>query len=60
MIAAASILAKVERDRAVQALPEEFSMYGFDKHKGYGTAAHRATLGELGLCPQHRKGFCHL
>ena len=60
VIAAASILAKVERDKIMQALHREFPMYGFDKHKGYGTAAHRAALGEFGLCPQHRKGFCHL
>jgi len=60
LIAAASILAKVERDAMMQELHEKWPMYGFDKHKGYGTAAHKKALQEYGLCPQHREGFCHI
>ena len=60
LIAAASILAKVERDKMMQTLHNTYPIYGFDKHKGYGTAAHKAALQAYGLCPQHRKGFCHL
>jgi len=59
VIAAASILAKVERDAMMRELHEKWPMYGFDKHKGYGTAAHKKALQEYGLCPQHRVGFCH-
>jgi len=59
IIACASILAKVERDKMMHELHREFPMYGFDMHKGYGTAAHKKALAEYGLCPQHRKGFCH-
>jgi len=58
LIAAASILAKVERDAIMQKLHEEYPMYGFDKHKGYGTVLHKAMLKEHGLCPYHRKTFC--
>ena len=58
LIAAASILAKVERDKMMLELHEQYPMYGFDRHKGYGTAAHKAALLEHGLCPQHRIGFC--
>jgi len=60
LIAAASILAKVERDAMMLNLHKKYPMYGFDKHKGYGTAAHKKALQEFGLCPQHREGFCHI
>lgn len=56
-IAAASILAKVSRDRAMIALDERFPGYGFAQHKGYGTAAHRRALAALGPCPEHRLTF---
>lgn len=56
-IAAASILAKVTRDRAMLALHAEFPAYGFDGHKGYGTPAHLAALRAHGPCPQHRRSF---
>ncbi|MFC0718455.1 ribonuclease HII [Luteimonas padinae] len=56
-IAAASILAKVTRDRAMLALHGEFPAYGFDGHKGYGTPAHLAALRAHGPCPQHRRSF---
>ena len=56
-IAAASIVAKVTRDRMMAELEAEFPGYGFARHKGYGTAQHQAALRELGPCPQHRKSF---
>lgn len=56
-IAAASILAKVSRDRYMLRMAEEFPGYGFEKHKGYGTAAHYAALRELGPCSIHRPTF---
>jgi ribonuclease HII len=56
-IAAASIIAKVTRDRQMRALEEQFPGYGFARHKGYGTAAHMAAIRELGLCPAHRRSF---
>ncbi len=56
-IAAASIIAKVERDRMMLAYDEEFPGYGFAKHKGYGTKAHRQAISELGPCPIHRRSF---
>jgi ribonuclease HII len=56
-IAAASILAKVQRDRLCLALHEQHPQYGFDGHKGYPTAAHLAALREHGACPQHRRSF---
>lgn len=56
-IAAASILAKVERDAEMCRLAEQYPGYGFEKHKGYGTKAHYAAIEELGLCPIHRKTF---
>ena len=56
-IAAASILAKVTRDRIMRQWDEVYPMYGFEKHKGYGTAAHIAAIKEYGLCPLHRKSF---
>ncbi len=56
-IAAASIIAKVSRDRRMQELAEEFPVYGFVKHKGYGTKAHLEALREHGPCPEHRRSF---
>ena len=56
-ISAASILAKVYRDRWCAEFHLEYPQYGFDGHKGYGTAAHLAALREHGACPQHRKSF---
>ena len=56
-IAAASILAKVTRDRLVCDLDREYPGYEFAKHKGYPTARHRALLIELGPCPAHRRSF---
>jgi len=56
-ISAASILAKVYRDRWCAQYHLEFPQYGFATHKGYGTAAHLAALKEHGACPEHRKSF---
>ena len=56
-IAAASIIAKVSRARRMQELAEEFPVYGFEKHKGYGTKAHLEALREHGPCPEHRRSF---
>lgn len=56
-ISAASILAKVYRDRWCAAYDREFPQYGFAAHKGYGTAEHLAALRAHGACPQHRKTF---
>jgi ribonuclease HII len=56
-ISAASILAKVTRDRWCAEYDLEYPQYGFAGHKGYGTAAHLAALREHGACPQHRKSF---
>jgi len=56
-ISAASILAKVTRDRWCNQYHTEFPQYGFDQHKGYGTAEHLAALRQHGACPQHRKTF---
>ncbi len=56
-VAAASILAKVERDRYMCEMAEKYPEYGFEKHKGYGTKAHYAAIEEHGLCPIHRRTF---
>jgi ribonuclease HII len=56
-IAAASIIAKVTRDRIMHDLDAHYPNYGFARHKGYGTAAHAAALQRLGPCPEHRKSF---
>lgn len=56
-IGAASIIAKVTRDRIMLQADEAYPAYGFAKHKGYGTAAHIAALKELGPCPLHRSTF---
>jgi ribonuclease HII len=56
-IAAASIVAKVTRDRMMIALGAELPGYGFERHKGYGTPEHREALHKLGVSPHHRKSF---
>ena len=56
-IACASILAKVSRDRLLYDYAKEYPQYQFDKHKGYGTAAHREAILEYGPCPYHRMSF---
>ena len=56
-ISAASILAKVYRDRWCADYHLQYPQYGFASHKGYGTAAHLAALREHGACPQHRRSF---
>lgn len=56
-ISAASILAKVHRDRWCQELHAQYPQYGFDGHKGYGTVAHLQALKEYGATPWHRKSF---
>jgi len=56
-IGAASIIAKVTRDRMMIEYADIFPEYGFEKHKGYGTAAHIQALKEFGPCPIHRRSF---
>lgn len=56
-IAAASILAKVERDRLMEAYDGLYPQYGFARHKGYGTKAHMEAIRAFGMCPIHRRTF---
>lgn len=56
-IAAASIIAKVTRDRIMREWSEIYPQYGFEKHKGYGTKMHMDAIKEYGLCPLHRLSF---
>lgn len=56
-IAAASILAKVSRDRYISEMAEKYPGYGFEKHKGYGTKAHYEAIQKLGVCEIHRRTF---
>ncbi|GIU34492.1 ribonuclease HII [Shewanella schlegeliana] len=56
-ISAASIIAKVVRDREMDALAEQYPEYGFEKHKGYPTKAHFEALAQHGVLPEHRKSF---
>ena len=56
-IAAASIIAKVTRDRIMRQWDEIYPQYGFINHKGYGTKAHIDAIKQYGLCPLHRKSF---
>lgn len=58
-IACASILAKVTRDRVMKEWDEVYPAYGFAKNKGYGTAMHMEAIRKYGICPLHRKSFCH-
>lgn len=57
LISAASVVAKVTRDREMQLLDTQYPGYGFAQHKGYGTRVHLLALEELGPCPIHRKSF---
>lgn len=59
-IAAASIIAKVSRDRLMYQYDEQYPGYGFAKHKGYATAQHLAAIETLGPCPIHRRSFSPL
>ena len=56
-IAAASILAKVSRDRYMEELDRQYPQYGFARHKGYGTDLHHQMLDRYGPCPAHRRSF---
>ena len=56
-IAAASIIAKVTRDRMMVALARDYPIYGFDRHKGYGTPEHQAAITRHGVSPLHRRSF---
>ena len=58
VISAASIIAKTTRDKKMLIFHKKFPQYGFDKHKGYGTEAHRRTLKKYGLSEIHRKLYC--
>ena len=55
--AAASIIAKVTRDRLMLKYHQKYPAYGFDRHKGYGTRAHMATIKAYGTCSAHRQSF---
>jgi len=57
IIAAASILAKVERDKIMYEMHEKYPQYGFSKHKGYGTIAHIEAIKKFGLSPHHRASY---
>ena len=56
-VSAASIIAKVARDRYMKDIAKKYPFYGFEKHVGYGTAAHKAAIEKYGVCPEHRKSF---
>lgn len=58
VISMASIIAKVERDNLMTSLAVQFPEYGFETHKGYGTAVHCSAIRKYGLCTLHRKSFC--
>lgn len=57
LVSAASIIAKVTRDRIIVELAEQYPQYGFEEHKGYGTKKHFSALEKYGPCPIHRKSF---
>ena len=59
-VAAASIVAKVTRDRIMKDLHQDYPQYGFSRHKGYSTPSHMAALTEHGPCPQHRASFANV
>lgn len=59
-VSAASVLAKVARDRYMAEIDETYPGYGFAKHAGYGVAAHRAAIDRIGVCPEHRLSFAPL
>lgn len=56
-VSAASIVAKVARDKYMCGLAGKYSEYGFEKHMGYGTVFHRKAIEEFGICPEHRRSF---
>ena len=56
-IAAASVIAKVARDRTMVELGIRYPDYGFERHKGYGTSEHRRALARFGICPEHRRSY---
>jgi ribonuclease HII len=56
-VAAASVVAKVTRDRMMREMDERYPLYGFGRHKGYVTGEHLRALGEAGPCPEHRRSF---
>lgn len=56
-VSAASIVAKQARDKYMISIAEKYPEYGFNKHVGYGTAAHRKAISEFGVCPEHRRSF---
>jgi len=57
LIALASVMAKVARDREMEKLGEKYPHYGFETHKGYGTKKHYAAIRKHGFCPEHRRSF---
>ena len=57
VISLASIVAKVRRDRLMKRLAEEYPLYGFERHKGYGTELHYERIKEHGLCNIHRRSY---
>jgi ribonuclease HII len=59
-VAAASIIAKVTRDRIMSGLHRDYPDYGFDRHKGYSTPSHMKALARHGPCPQHRRSFVNV
>jgi ribonuclease HII len=59
-VAAASIIAKVTRDRMMSGLHDDFPAYGFARHKGYSTPSHMRALAEHGPCPEHRRSFVNV
>ena len=59
-VAAASVIAKVTRDRLMTSLHEQFPAYDFARHKGYSTAEHQAALREHGPCPEHRFSYVNV
>jgi ribonuclease HII len=59
-VAAASIVAKVTRDRIMKDLHQQYPQYGFARHKGYSTPSHMAALAEHGPCPEHRTSFANV
>ena len=59
-VSAASIVAKVTRDRIMKDLHQDYPQYGFSRHKGYSTPSHMAALAEHGPCPQHRASFANV
>jgi ribonuclease HII len=56
-IAAASIIAKVTRDRIMERYHQEYPQFGFSRHKGYPTKAHKEAIKKFGCCPIHRRSF---